>query len=431
MIQAAPPMPVALTAEQDRIVQFGDGPAVVIAGAGTGKTRVIVERVRWLLNTYGRGSRDALGRLLPDEPEERPGTAAVVAAPAPAPSRAPAIGAAVTPAQVGLWPAEAEPEPVAPVIPEAAGPSSPGLRPDPRLEPFAGPLLPEQILVLTYNVKAARELQDRLDAALGPAVRARMSVSNFHSFCHQVLTQAGAEAGLPAHPEVLDGIGQVLLLRDIEPGLDLFYHGAWWAFGSFVQFINRAKDELVTPDDFDAYVAEERAVFESRYGPLGRRDRTPRAPGQPQDPARAAQGVRPAAQVRAGRGSRRRPARGSPPFARQGRRPGGPPDGPGHRGGPARPAFQRGRAGRDRPAGGVLRHRRRRSRDRPARGAGPGLSGLPGRADRPRRAGLRRADCRGHQALEDASEHPSALAADLSATSWSTSSRTPTSPRSS
>ncbi len=267
MIQAAPPLPVALTDEQERIVRFGDGPAVVIAGAGTGKTRVIVERVRWLLDTYGRGSRDALGRLLPDEPEERPAAAAQVSALAPASIKPRAFGPATTPAQVGLWPAEAEPDP-APVVPLPSGRSGLGARRDPRLEPFAGPLLPEQILVLTYNVKAARELQERLDLALGPAVRARMSVSNFHSFCHQVLTQAGAEAGLPAHPEVLDGIGQVLLLRDLEAGLDLFYHGAWWAFGSFVQFINRAKDELVTPDDFDAYVAEERAVFESRYGPL-------------------------------------------------------------------------------------------------------------------------------------------------------------------
>ena len=71
-----------LTAEQRRIVEWGDGPVVVIAGAGTGKTRVIVERVRHLLAT----------------------------------------------------------------------------RED---------LLPEQILVLTYNVKAARELRDRLDATVG------------------------------------------------------------------------------------------------------------------------------------------------------------------------------------------------------------------------------------------------------------------------
>ncbi len=42
-----------LTPEQRAIVEADDGPVVVIAGAGTGKTRVIVERVRWLLETKG------------------------------------------------------------------------------------------------------------------------------------------------------------------------------------------------------------------------------------------------------------------------------------------------------------------------------------------------------------------------------------------
>ena len=219
---------IALTPEQERIVEFRDGPVVVIAGAGTGKTRVIVERVRWLLDTLGSGGRDSLGRLLPGEPQ--------------------LIAPSAVPTQVGLW---------------AVDSASPA--PD---DPFNGPLLPEQILVLTYNVKAARELQERLDTAVGPTVRARMSVSNFHSFCHHVLTDSAAEAGLPPHPDVLDGIGQMLLLRDLEPGLNLLYHAGWWALGPMVQFINRAKDELVTPDDFDAYVADERAVFEARYGPF-------------------------------------------------------------------------------------------------------------------------------------------------------------------
>ena len=53
-----------MTADQRRIVEWGDGPLVVIAGAGTGKTRVIVERVRWLLETKGAGTRDAEGRLV-------------------------------------------------------------------------------------------------------------------------------------------------------------------------------------------------------------------------------------------------------------------------------------------------------------------------------------------------------------------------------
>ncbi len=51
----------ALTPDQRRIVEWGDGPLVVIAGAGTGKTRVIVERVGWLLETKGAaGNEDPL-----------------------------------------------------------------------------------------------------------------------------------------------------------------------------------------------------------------------------------------------------------------------------------------------------------------------------------------------------------------------------------
>ncbi len=172
----------ALTDEQRRIVEWGDGPVVVIAGAGTGKTRVIIERVRHLLDT-----RDDL--------------------------------------------------------------------------------LPEQILVLTYNVKAARELRDRLDATVGATVRNRIAVSNFHSFCHRILTQNAGDAGLPARPDVLDGVGQALLLRDILPDLPLIYYTrSNMAINTFVGFINRAKDELVGPDDFDRFVADERRVFEARSG---------------------------------------------------------------------------------------------------------------------------------------------------------------------
>ena len=178
---AVVPTATTLTPEQQRIVEFGDGPAVVIAGAGTGKTRVIVERVAWLLAT----------------------------------------------------------------------------KPD---------LLPEQILVLTYNVKAARELRERIEQAVGASTAARLTVANFHSFCHRVLTESGPEVGFPARPDVLDGIGQFLLIRDIRPSLTLVYHSGEWFFGDLVRFINRAKDELVTPDDFDAFVAREREVFEDRCG---------------------------------------------------------------------------------------------------------------------------------------------------------------------
>ena len=123
-------------------------------------------------------------------------------------------------------------------------------------------------------MKAAKELADRLEKALGPAVRARLTVANFHSFCHRILVESAPDAGLPSTPDVLDGVGQVLLLRDIRPVLPLLYYSGkgspnWW-LDRFVGFINRAKDELVSPDDFDAFVGTERRAFEERFGPYER-----------------------------------------------------------------------------------------------------------------------------------------------------------------
>jgi DNA helicase-2/ATP-dependent DNA helicase PcrA len=205
-VAAYPPTPLAPspTLEQRRIIEAPDGPVVVIAGAGTGKTSVIVERVRWLLETRGR---------------RMPGT--------------------------GAWIA-----------------SEPEAR---HANPFAGPLVPEQLLVLTYNVKAAAELAERLDAAVGPTTRARMTVSNFHSFCQHVLTESAADAGLPSAPDVLDGPGQLLLLRDLRPALGLRYYGEF-SYPALVDFINRAKDELVTPEDVARFADAERVEFERRYG---------------------------------------------------------------------------------------------------------------------------------------------------------------------
>ncbi len=40
---------VRLNAEQERAVRHGDGPLLIVAGAGTGKTTVIVERMAWLM----------------------------------------------------------------------------------------------------------------------------------------------------------------------------------------------------------------------------------------------------------------------------------------------------------------------------------------------------------------------------------------------
>ena len=49
-------------------------------------------------------------------------------------------------------------------------------------------LLPENILVLTYNVRAAAELLERLEQPLGLEIASRLWVHNFHSFGYRVLS---------------------------------------------------------------------------------------------------------------------------------------------------------------------------------------------------------------------------------------------------
>ena len=66
--------------------------------------------------------------------------------------------------------------------------------------------------------------------AVGPAIRARMPVSNFHSFCHRILAEYAAEAGLQAEP------GRARRHRAVPPAarhpagtLPLVYHaGTDW-----------------------------------------------------------------------------------------------------------------------------------------------------------------------------------------------------------
>jgi superfamily I DNA/RNA helicase/RecB family exonuclease len=172
-----------LTDEQRAAVEWADGPLMVLAGAGTGKTTVIVERVAHLL------ARDAT-------------------------------------------------------------------------------LQPEQILVLTYYVKAAAELRERFERRLGVDEAARLWVQNFHSFGHRVMQENRAELGLPPAVDVLDPIGQRLLLREIRPGLELLYYGGRdrnQHLGHWADLISRAKDELVSPEAYAAHAESQRAAFEGRF----------------------------------------------------------------------------------------------------------------------------------------------------------------------
>ena len=222
-----------LTEEQQAAVEWADGPLMVLAGAGTGKTTVVVERVRHLL---------------------------------------------------------------------ASDPA----------------LAPENVLVLTYNVKAAAELLDRFEAALGLETASRLWVHNFHSFGNRVLTDHRADLGLAASSDVLDQVGQRLLLRQLRAQfIDFVYHPMARdvnAAGRFADVISRAKDELVTP----AGVRRLRPGAARGVRPDVRRRRVRQAAGHASGARRAGQPVagqgcpHRACRERSRRGAQARRSRGTP-----------------------------------------------------------------------------------------------------------------------
>ncbi|CAN5574096.1 hypothetical protein BH23CHL6_BH23CHL6_08680 [soil metagenome] len=131
-------------------------------------------------------------------------------------------------------------------------------------------LQPESVLVLTYNVKAAAELVERLEKRLGLQAAGRLWVHNFHSFGHRILSDHRGDLGLQRNADVLDQVGQRLLLRQLRSRFRHFlYHPMArdpGAANRFAEMIGRAKDELVTPEEYMAFAHARREAFEIKHG---------------------------------------------------------------------------------------------------------------------------------------------------------------------
>jgi DNA helicase II / ATP-dependent DNA helicase PcrA len=163
-------------AEQREAIEHGEGPLLVIAGPGSGKTRVITERIVHLLNHV------------------------------------------------------------------------PGL-------------LPEQILAVTYTDKAAGEMKHRVTRAL-PGLETTPHISTFHAFCYEILRERHFERRL------LDKVDVWIFLRQRMEQLGLDFYQKLAEPGAFLHDLNdfffRCLDELIEPEDFDAYVAEAEQQFQKR-----------------------------------------------------------------------------------------------------------------------------------------------------------------------
>ena len=165
-----------LNPEQRRAIEHGEGPMLVIAGPGSGKTRVITERIVHLLDNV------------------------------------------------------------------------PGLR-------------PEQILAVTFTEKAAGEMKWRVQKAL-PELESSPHISTFHAFCYEILRERHFERRL------LDKVDVWIFLRQRMAHLGIDFYQKLAEPGAFLhdlnEFFSRCQDELIEPEDFEAYVAQAEKDFLAR-----------------------------------------------------------------------------------------------------------------------------------------------------------------------
>ncbi len=118
---------------------------------------------------------------------------------------------------------------------------------------------PEQILALTFSRKAAQEMRERLQAALHETKRVP-TVSTFHAFCAEILRNYGQLLGLRPNFALVDETGGYFLLRQQARSLRLqHYRNLPYPdlyFPALLKAISRAKDELVSPEQYRVLAEE-------------------------------------------------------------------------------------------------------------------------------------------------------------------------------
>ena len=200
-----------LNPEQLKAVEHGEGPLLIIAGPGSGKTRVITQRIVHLLTSKGSG---------PNEPS---------------------------------------------LLPEFLIPA------DKSDGHFAEGIQPENILALTFTEKAAREMKRRVRETM-PEIEAMPQISTFHAFCYEVLRKRHFERTLLDKVDVwiflrqrMESLGLQFYQKLAEPGA--FLH-------SLNDFFSRCQDELIEPADFERYAEAMEQDYQAMAPSLDAAERT-------------------------------------------------------------------------------------------------------------------------------------------------------------
>ena len=113
---------------------------------------------------------------------------------------------------------------------------------------------PWRIMAITFTNKAAGELKDRLCAMLGEAAN-DICASTFHSTCARILRRDGERIGYSSHFTVYDTDDQRRLMKSILKELDISEKNI--TPKSILNEISRAKDSLISPAEYALTVGDD------------------------------------------------------------------------------------------------------------------------------------------------------------------------------
>ena len=181
-----------------------EGPLLLLAGAGSGKTTVLIHRVANLLR-FGRGS-DTDEIPIPISEDEVQFLEQYAAAP----------DAAQRPLMEYLCAVE--------------------------------PARPWEVLAITFTNKAANELKERLGRMLGEEVAADVWASTFHSACVRILRRDIDRLGFDRSFTIYDSDDSKRVIKDIIKELELEEKS--FPPREVQSIISRAKNDMQTPENF-------------------------------------------------------------------------------------------------------------------------------------------------------------------------------------